>query len=63
MLDFVKKYPEVLMLYTSFITTCLMAFVGYYIKSTMERIKEELKTIHIMNHEHDCRIIKLECKL
>lgn len=61
MLDFIKQYPEVLMIYSSFITTLFAGFVGYYIKSALGSIKEELKEIHKETVVHEIRITKLEC--
>lgn len=60
MAEFIKSYPEVLILYASFITTCFVAFASYQVKAAMQEIKEGLKVLHETVQEHDKKITVLE---
>lgn len=61
MASFIKQYPEVLIIYSSFITTVFTGLVGYYLRSALESFKESLKELHKNVTEHEIRITKLEC--
>lgn len=63
MVEFIKSYPEVLILYASFITTCFVAFASYQVKAAMQEIKEGMKLLHETVQEHDKKLTIMEYML